>query len=176
MTVSDLHEWYKKLLDRLVFFLAMELGLRIRSGGSATFKRRDMLRGLEPDECYWFRNAHLFSGRREVDLTRDPPFELAIEVEMSRSAVDRMGIYAALGVGEVWRFDGEVLRVCLLQPDNTYTEAPESRIFPGVPPEDIVRFANLGLEAEDEIRFVESFRAWVRERILPGWQGPTPSP
>jgi len=175
MTISHLHDWYKRIFDRLVFFLAKELKVPIRSGGSATFRRADMLRGLEPDECYWFHTAHRIRGRRDIDLTREPPFELAVEIELSRSGINRMDIHAALGVGEVWRFDGEHLRICLLQSSGAYVEEPESRIFPGVPPVELVRFAHQGLDAEDEVAFTETFCVWVREHILPGWQGSSPS-
>jgi Uma2 family endonuclease len=176
MTISSLHEWYKRILDRLILALAMELRVPIRSGGSATFTRPDLLRGLEPDECYWVHSAHLMKGRREVDLTRDPIFELAIEIELSPADIDRMEVYAALGVAEVWRFSGTALRVCLLQPDHTYADAEESSIFPGVPLEEIVRLVNQGLDAEDDIALMEAYRTWVREHVLPGRQGTTPSP
>src|SRR5262245_50322687 len=53
MSPSPSHESFKKLLGRLIETLTCELGIAIRSGGSTTFKRKDLLRGLEPDECYW---------------------------------------------------------------------------------------------------------------------------
>jgi hypothetical protein len=174
MTISNLHEWYKRVFDRMILFLALELRVPIRAGGSATFKRADILRGLEPDECYWFRTAHLLRGRREIDLTRDPIFELALEIELSRSDVDRMSIYAALGVAEVWQFDGEALRVSLLQTDGTYLQAAESRFFPAVPLAELVQFVNPALDAEDDNSFLEIFRNWIRDRILPRWQASNP--
>ncbi|HEX8201058.1 MAG TPA: Uma2 family endonuclease [Isosphaeraceae bacterium] len=98
MTVSPLHEFSKKNLARLIEILSYELDLDIRSGGSFTFKREDLDRGLEPDECYWFRNEPLVRMKMEFDPLIDPPPDLVVEVEVSRSVLDRMGILAALGV------------------------------------------------------------------------------
>ena len=64
-------------------------------------------RGLEPDDCYYLANAAKVRNWATLDLERDPPPDLALEVEITRSCLNRMGVYAGLGVPEVWRFDGE---------------------------------------------------------------------
>ena len=84
---------------------------------------------MEADNCFYLAS---FPDPRQgaIDLDVDPPPDLAVEVEISRSALDRMGIYAALGVPEVWRFDGEALRVEQLQADGTYAAATEQPELP----------------------------------------------
>src|SRR3954454_19090485 len=121
MVPSHDHERYKSLLGRLIETLTLELDLPCDAAGSTTWRKQLEDRGLEPDECYYLANAERVSGRK-IDLEVDPPPDLAIEVEISRSALDRMGIYAALGVPEVWRFDGETLRVAQLRADGTYAD------------------------------------------------------
>src|SRR6266852_3756938 len=103
------HDDDASILGDLVFVLTEELGLPLKRGGSTTMRRRLKQRGIEADECFWIANAHRMAGRRHLDLRRDPPPDLAIEVDVTRSSLDRFGIYAALKVPEVWRLDGDVL-------------------------------------------------------------------
>jgi Uma2 family endonuclease len=49
MSPLHVHELYKELLGRFLVFLAFELNIPIKSGGSTTFRRRDLEKGLEPD-------------------------------------------------------------------------------------------------------------------------------
>jgi len=164
MTLSPEHERAKKLLARLLEALTEELDIDIASYGSMTCRREDLERGLEPDECYWIANEALFRARDEVDLTSDPPPDLALEVEISRSALDRLGLYAALGVPEVWRWDGQTLRICLLGSDGEYRESAQSRAFPFLPVSEFVRFLTAGA-AMSETKLLRSFRSWVREQL-----------
>ncbi|MCA1686684.1 MAG: Uma2 family endonuclease, partial [Planctomycetia bacterium] len=111
-------------------------------------------------------------GKRHVDLTVDPPPDLAIEVEITRSALNRLGVYAGLGVGEVWRFDGEVMTVMLLGPDRAYAESATSAVFPFLPMDEIARF--LRDDEGDDANWGRTLRAWVRGVIVPkvvGGQG-----
>ena len=95
-TLSPEHENLNLLLNHLVVAAAEELGLEIASYGSMTMRRR----GLEADQCYWIANEARMRGRDRIDLRTDPPPDLVIEVDVSRSSMDRMTIYAALGVPE----------------------------------------------------------------------------
>src|SRR5262249_34511497 len=115
MVLSIAHERFKSLLALVICALAEELNRVIGSFGSFTHQREALLRGLEPDLCFYLGHFAQVRGRKTIDLTRDPPPDLAIEVEISRSALDRLAIYAALSVPEVWRFDGKKLTVLLLK-------------------------------------------------------------
>ena len=122
MSPSSMHERYNCLFRRMIETLTEELAIPIKGAGSTTFKREDLERGLEPDSCFYLANERRIRGKRELDLTIDPPPDLAIEIDITSSSLDRQGIYAALGVPEIWRFDGESLRVYQLQPDGTYPQ------------------------------------------------------
>jgi len=96
MSPSLDHERAKSLIGRLIESLTLELELDIVSGGSTTFKRAGLHRGIEPDECYYIQNAAAVFSKEEIDLTVDPPPDLAIEVDISRSSIDKLGSAAAM--------------------------------------------------------------------------------
>src|SRR5437764_3750986 len=86
------------MLGRMVVVLTEELRLPIKAGRSSTFRKRRKQKGLEPDNSYWITSEPRVRGKRKIDLTIDPPPDLAIEVDCTRSSLDRMTIYAALKV------------------------------------------------------------------------------
>ncbi len=141
MTLSPEHERAKKRLARLIEALTEELDIDIASCGSMTCRREDLERGLEPDECYSISHEAQVRGRTDVDLEQDPPPDLVLEVEISRSALDRMGLYASFGVSEVWRWDGQTIHVSRLQTDGHYADSQRSHVFPFLPLTEFTRFA-----------------------------------
>ncbi len=166
MSPSDKHERCAALAGRLVEELTLELGIPILSCRSTTFRREDLDRGLEPDECYYIRSEARVRGVSPIDLSRDPPPDLAIEIEISRRLLDREGIYAALGVPELWCYDGARLRVLLLGPDGRYRASDRSAALAMVSAPDLERFLALR-DQVDETRLLRQFRDWVRSRLSP---------
>ena len=162
MTLSPRHENRKKLLARLIEAMTEELELDIYSSGSMTCHRKDLLRGLEPDECYWIAHEPVVRGRDDIDLEKDPPPDLALEIEISRSALDRMSIYAALGVPELWRWDGKKLTLHVRTTRGTYRKSDSSKAFPFLPMTELAGF--LDRTKLSETQLLRSFRAWVRKQ------------
>src|SRR5262245_40441276 len=142
-TLSPEHERFKCLLSYLILVLIEELGWNMASFGSMTFKRKKRKRGLEPDECYWIQNEPIVRGKDKIDLRRDPPPDLVIEIDWTHSSLDRLAIFAALLVPEVWRFDGQTLQAHLLGPDGRYTVSERSRAFPFLDLTELARFVAL---------------------------------
>jgi Uma2 family endonuclease len=171
MTLSHTHERWITLLDLFVVVLTEEMNMPRQDGGSTTFDRADLDRGLEPDRCYYLEHEPLVREKDQIDLTVDPPPDLALEIEISRSALNRMGIYAAMRVPEVWRFDGTTLRVFQLTAEGTYVAADRSRHFPLLPLTQVEAFLRRRGQI-DHMNLVKSFRVWVREQIARGWQSP----
>jgi Uma2 family endonuclease len=169
MTLSHEHENISYLLARFVDALTEELDLPIKGGKSTTFKRRKKQRGLEADNSFWIANEALVRGKTTIDLRTDPPPDLALEIEVSRSALNRLKMYEALGVPEVWRFDGQTLTFHVLGPDGKFAVGTHSRAFPGLRADDVARFFALRGQL-DENAIIRQFRAWVRQRIAAGWQ------
>ena len=163
MTLSPEHEHLKIVIRRLIEALTEEMGLPIAGYGSMTMKRRKKQRGLEPDECFWIQNEALVRNLKSYKLRRDPPPDLIVEVDVTRSAVNRMAIYAALKAPEVWRFRKDRLQFHILGEDGKYAVQPTSRAFPGVPSQEIDRF--VARRGETELNaLVREFREWIRSR------------
>ena len=114
MTLTTKHEFWKHAIRRLIEALVEETDNQIAGYGSMTFKRQLKKRGLEPDECFWIQNESAVRGRADFQIDEVPPPDLVLEIEVSRSVIDRIGIYAAFGVPEIWRCNGETLTVCRL--------------------------------------------------------------
>jgi Uma2 family endonuclease len=171
MTTSHLHGVLSRFLGRIVEALSEEFGLPIRSCGDFTLNRADLDRGLQPDECFYLRSEPLIRAKDELDFTADPPPDLAVEIDVSRSSLNRLAIYAALGVPEVWRFDGTTLECRVRAADGRYASVDRSQNFPGLRPEDLVPFL-LRFTQADLNALIREVRTWVRGQIAAGWGGP----
>jgi Uma2 family endonuclease len=172
MSPSSIHEGYKKALARLLEALTEELGVPLGAFGSMTLDRADLNRGLEPDECYYIRNEPAVRGRLSVAIPPDPPPDLAIEVVVS-GRLDKLPIYAALGVPEVWRFDGEELLSLHIQVDGTYQVSERSWNLPQVPTAELARFVH-EIRGRSSLEWLNLFRAWVRDTLRPAPGGGEP--
>jgi Uma2 family endonuclease len=154
------HERWKSRYGRLIEVMCEELDLDVEMAGSTTFRREDLDRGLEPDECYYLQHADAVRGKNELDLTVDPPPDLVIEVDITHKSVPKEPIYAALGAPELWRFDGKKLTVLRLR-KGKYHPAASSGVFPFLPLERFQEFA-VRLASERQPKVLREFRAWVR--------------
>jgi Uma2 family endonuclease len=157
----------KKIIGRMIEAMSVELGMEVASLGSTTFRRRDKARGLEPDECYYFKHERQMRGRRRLNLKKDPPPELVVEIDITHRSIEREPIYAVLGVPEIWRWDGMQLQCLLLASDGAYHVRARSLAFPALAPADLTRFIRMrGRVGENAI--VRKFLEWVREGGLGG--------
>jgi Uma2 family endonuclease len=172
MSPLPMHERPTNFLGRLAMTLTEELGLPILQGGSVTLRRRRRQRGLEPDRCYWITNEPAVRGKDRLDLRVDPPPDLAIEVDVTSSSLDRMSIYATLGVPEVWRVDNGTLTFHELGANRKYTPISHSLSFKMVTPADLMSFVAM-CATQDENSVIRQFRAWVRQ--LPAGSGTVPT-
>jgi Uma2 family endonuclease len=160
MSPSLSHEQYGVLIGRMVSDFAVERQVPFHSGRMTTLKREAMRRGLEPDDCFWIQNEPRMRSRKEYDPENDPPPDLAIEVDITRSSLDRMSIYAALGVPEVWRFDGTTLTINLLR-EGGYEPGERSLALPELTPEVVLHFLELS-DTMGEMELTRMFREWAR--------------
>lgn len=161
------HESDASFLGRLVIALTEELGLPIKEGGSMTMRRRKKQRGIEPDRCYWIANEPRMRGKRTFSLRVDPPPDLAIEVDVTSNSLNRLGIYAALGVPEVWRYEEPTLTFLALGGKRSYSPIPNSLAFPQLKPADLTPFLPMRA-SQDENSVVRQFRGWVRQNLGAG--------
>ncbi len=164
MSPSGHHEWFAEIIGQMIGTMTLELDIPIRTTGSWTLKLELTRRGVEADKSYYVANEPRVRGRRDLTLQRDPPPDLAVEVEISRPWIDKAPIYADLGVPEIWHYDGGRLRVELLQQDGTYAESPTSVAFPFLPIGKIEEFLDR-LPETDETTWIRRFRDWVRDEL-----------
>lgn len=125
-----------------------------------TFRRKRLKRGFEPDHCFWIANLAALRAASESDLESFPAPDLQLEAEHVRKVRRRMGIFAAFYVKEVWRYDGNRIRVFLLGDDREYLEVAESPTFPGVPITGLQQFADM-IETEGLGAAIQALQSWL---------------
>jgi len=163
MTPLMPHENSNRLIEMFVGVLCEELGLEIKRAGSLTMTRDDLERGAEPDSSYYIQNESLVREKENIDLTSDPPPDLVLEVEYSKSKIDKVQLYASMGVPEFWRYNGTVLRIYRLE-NGEYKECGTSPTFTPVSVTEIPRFIQESRKV-GEIACTRAFRAWVRQQL-----------
>lgn len=156
------HEKIKVIIGDLLKVLLDELGMEWESLGSTTFKREDMTIGIEPDDCFYIQNHAVMIGRDRIDLTVDPPPDVALEVDVTSKT--QLHAYEALGVPEIWRYEEGQLRIHVLQAGR-YMESPVSPTFPDLPiVAGMSRFVEMSRTAGTSST-LRAFRQWVREQV-----------
>lgn len=158
---SNPHERVKTIIGRLIEAYVIEAGIRLEGFGSTTYQRKDLQKGLEPDECYYIQHYDVVIGRDEFDWAIDPPPDLAIEVDIWSRSVPRQPIYAALGVPEIWRYDGEKVVSLHRDSDGIYVPSNISLAFPLLPLELVTRLVEVGV-AKGQMEAIRLLREWQR--------------
>lgn len=159
MSPSGPHERINRLLEHLIVTWCLVREIPVSTYGSTTYRRQKNAVGLEPDSCFYVQNAALLGGKSEIDLTVDPPPDLAVEVDLTSSSLDRLPIYAALGVPEVWRTDGDWFQIYRLAGER-YQEVPHSEVFSSLPISGFLAFLRRSSEW-DVTALIREFRAWA---------------
>lgn len=151
---SPEHERLNRRIALLVQALTEEIGIESEDLGSTTFRREDLERGFEPDSCFYIQNEERVRGKDRIDLAVDPPPDLVIEIDITSPSMNKLPIYARLGVPEVWRYDGENLEILKLK-DDGYTEVSESTALPSLKSSVLTRL----VERSKSLRRT----VWIRE-------------
>ncbi len=164
---SNKHDEYAELVGRIINLVTEELRIPCRSLRSTTWRKFAVEGGLEADNSYYITNLPQIRGRRILNLNFDPPPDLAVEIEISHSALNRLRVYAGLGVPEVWRFDGNRLAIHRLQTDGNYATRNDSLEIPAITPDEIVHWVHEGEAETDHTEWALRLREWIREELLP---------
>ena len=157
---SHLHDRVKKLIGGMVETAALEWKIPMARLGSSTWLRPEMWKGLESDECYSIQNESRVRGTDQIDLATDPPPDLAVEVQVSHQAVDRLALYAAMGVPEIWHFRRDRVHMLALR-EGKYDPTEFSLAFPSLRPAELERFVAMR-HAVDETTLMLLFQEWLR--------------
>ncbi|MGH1393582.1 MAG: Uma2 family endonuclease [Trichormus sp.] len=157
------HEVAKVIIGDLVKALLEELDMEFWSLGSTTFDQEIMDAGVEPDDCFYIQNEAAVRGKDRIDLTVDPPPDLAIEIDITSRT--RFNNYELLGVPELWRWYGNKLEINVLV-DGKYVKALNSAIFPDLPIAQVIPEYLRRSKIEGRNAVMKAFRGWVREQIV----------
>jgi len=167
MAPSPAHGRYGYIIARIIDAWSEELDIPIVFLGDMTCQRKDIEKGFEPDHCFYVQNEPRMWQKLEVDLEVDPPPDLAIEIDMSRSSMKKItSIYAAFGVPEIWRFDGHRLQAHELV-EGVYQPRGSSLCFPELPMEKVEELARRVGQVRERA-LIRGFRRWVRETFSGG--------
>ncbi|PSF32675.1 hypothetical protein C7H19_21365 [Aphanothece hegewaldii CCALA 016] len=160
------HEHNNRFLDVLIGAIAEELNLNIKRLGSMTLKNSRMRQGAEPDSCYYIENEPRVRNKKKIDLDIDPAPDLVLEIDITSGSMDKLPIYAALEVTEVWRYNGTKLEVYILDgPILHYNLSENSKIFPWLDISKIPDFVQQSL-IDGETATLKAFRSWVRQQNI----------
>ena len=154
------HERAKILIADLVKAILRSQRRNWEPLGSTTFKREEAA-GVEPDECFYIQNQQAVIGKDRIDLSIDPPPDLAIESDITSKT--RTNAYIAIKVPEIWIYDSGRLKINLLQ-DDRYIESRTSPTFPNLPIPELVLKA---IERAKQIGTSQSlleFEDWLTEQ------------
>lgn len=151
MSPSMLHEDAKTIIARLLEAWATERDVDLRGFGSTTFRREAKQRGLEPDECYKL-------GKLEEDAVPD----IAIEVVVASGLVDKLAVYAGLGVSEVWVWRPSAGAIVVNRlVGGAYERRERSEVLPQLDLAELARFVQPG---ESQTQLVRAYQAVLRAR------------
>ncbi|MBA3442665.1 MAG: Uma2 family endonuclease [Pyrinomonadaceae bacterium] len=156
------HEEYKEFILRLAHVLSEELGMPLETRGSATYKRERTATGAEPDTSFYVQNAAAIIGKRKIDLNVDPPPDIVVEIDLTHESLSKFPIYAALGVPEIWHYNGERAQIYNLVGDD-YIEASASRFFAVVSGELLAEFIERSKQQGQSVALA-AFRQRVQAR------------
>lgn len=162
MAPLPVHEDDKEIIGDLIKALLEELDIEFRSLGSTTYKSEAMLKGIEPDQCFYIQNEQAIRGKKRLDLSINPPPDLALEIDVTSRT--HRSIYAALRVPELWRFENGTLQINILRQDR-YEESPESSIFPNLPLSEAIPRYLRESKIVGRNKALKAFRQWVKEQI-----------
>ena len=160
MPVMAEHESINRVIASVVDILTEEFQINSRSLGSSTYQREDIEKGFEPDSCFYFENESKIRGVKRLDMTIHPAPDLIIEVDITSLSTNRQSIFAAFGIPEIWRFDGEIMQILRLENDK-YTQIQHSLALPKVTSERLTEFVQKS-ETLSRLEWINEVRSWAK--------------
>jgi Uma2 family endonuclease len=109
LMLGEAHELFKKILAVLLEAFLFEHEIEFIATGSMTQKAEGLASG-EPDESY-----------------RIGDFKLIVEIIFTSSSLDKLGLYQAVGIHEVWFWEDGLLTIYHLRGDR-YEKGDRSQI------------------------------------------------
>ena len=149
-------------LESLINILTEEFQIDCIGLGSTTYQREDLEKGFEPDSCFYFKYEKQMRQKNKLDMTVDPAPELIIEVDITSLSTSRHSIFAAFGVPEIWRFDGEKMQILKLE-NSQYTQISNSLALPKVTVEKLTEFVEKS-GVVSRLEWINEVRTWAKSQ------------
>jgi Uma2 family endonuclease len=159
MTLSTEHENDGVFIDGMLRLLSIRLRINIRFFGSATIRKKQRRKGKEPDCCFYVQTASLLGNRQKLNFEKDPPPDVAVEIDIHHESRDKFAIYAGLGVPEVWLYNGKQLTIHLLR-GTRYVKATASQALPMLTSAILTGFLTR-MQQDGEFQAMLAFEEWL---------------
>jgi len=163
MTPLPEHEVNKLFITNFIEIILEELEIEFYPLGSTTFKNQLMEYGIEPDNCFYIENEAQVRGKNRLDLTVDPPPDLALEIDITSRT--HREIYQQLGVRELWRFEQGNLQINVLENGN-YMEVEFSPHFPSLPLKEVIPQYLEQVKTLGRNKIMKEFRNWINAQKI----------
>jgi Uma2 family endonuclease len=160
MTLSQRHEKYSTLIERMVDRLSSFLKVKVLFYGSATMRKEHKQKGVEPDACFYVQNAPLVGTKDEIDFNIDPPPDVVVEIDLHQDSISKFPIYAGLGIPELWRYDGTSLTIYILRGED-YVASDASASLPLLTGAALTAFL-ARIPNEDQYEILLAFEEWLK--------------
>lgn len=160
MSLSLEHETYADFIKRLVSVLSLRLHINIRFSGSTTMRKKKKSKGNEPDAGFYIQTAAVIGNRLDLDFAVDPPPDVVVEIDIHHDSTDNYPIYAALGVPEIWRYDGLEATILHLR-ENDYVEDEASDALPMITSAILTEYLKR-MRENGEFAAINAFDEWLQ--------------
>ena len=156
------HEKDKEIIGDIVKILLDELDIDFEPLGSTTFKNQPMAQAIEADTCFYIENYQAVIGKNRLDLSIDPPPDLAVEIDITKRT--KLDNYLLLKVPELWRYTRQGLQIYLLDKDR-YIESQISPNFPNLPIRELIETHTNQALAEGRSKAIRALKKWIQENF-----------
>lgn len=162
MTPLGKHEHSNRFIERLIYTIIDELELEVKSLGSLTLKVDSLKKGVEPDSCFYIQNEFRVRNKQNIEIGVDPVPDLVLEIDITSSSLDKLSIYGALEVPEIWRYNGYTLTAFIWDGDTrVYQVSDFSRAFTWLKVSELSDFMQQCLR-DGETKTLRDFRHWLQ--------------
>lgn len=169
MSPLAVHEDDKSIISDLIKILLEERDSEFRALGSVTLKNEAMQQAIEPDDCFYIQHEALIRGKDRIDLSVDPPPDLALEIDITHRT--HFNNYEKLGIPELWRFNGQELAIFVLE-NGGYQPSATSRQFPDVAVKQLIPEFLEKSKQEGRNKALRAFRSLVASADNPSDSNP----
>lgn len=166
MTISAEHEKYALFINSLIAGIRLRLRMNILAFGSATMRKPRRSAGHEPDACFYVQTAALIGNKIQLDFETDPPPDIVVEVDVHHDSRPRFRVYAALGVPEIWRYDGQAMTIYHLSEEGDgqhYVAGDTSAALPMLTAQLLTEMIER-MRNEGELNALLAFDEWLQSR------------